>query len=220
VIAFKDYPKARERMVREEVTGKGIRDPRVVEAMGAVPRHRFVPEGMEEAAYGPSALPIGFRQTISAPHMVALMTEALRLTGKEKVLEIGTGSGYQAAVLARITGRVVTVERIPELAERAERLLRELGFPGVVVKVSDGTLGYPEAAPYDRILITAATPGVPRSILSQLAPGGTLVAPVGDRLEQTLTRITREGDRTAEEALCRCVFVPLVGREGFDEEDA
>jgi len=215
--AARDFPKARERMVAEEVVAKGITDPRVLEAMRAVPRHRFVLEPLEHEAYGSSALPIGFGQTISAPHIVALMSEALRLTGTEKVLEIGTGSGYQAAVLARLTGRVVTVERVPELARRAQRLFAELGLDGIVVKVGDGTLGYPETGPYDRIVITAAAPGVPATLAGQLAPGGILVAPVGDRTEQILKRFTRTATGLDEEFLCRCVFVPLLGREGFAE---
>jgi len=217
MIERRDLPRARERMVREEVVGKGIRDARVIEAMSEVPRHRFLPEALEGDAYGPSALPIGLGQTISAPYMVALMTEALRLGGGEKVLEVGTGSGYQTAVLAHLTPRVVSVERIPELAQRAQRLLASLGLEGVVVKVGDGSLGYAEAAPYDRILVTAGAPEIPLALKTQLADGGVLVAPVGGRLEQVLLRITRSGDRFAEEPLCRCVFVPLVGKEGFGE---
>jgi protein-L-isoaspartate(D-aspartate) O-methyltransferase len=213
----RDLPRARERMVREEVVGKGIRDPRVIAALSEVPRHRFVAEALEADAYGPSALPIGLGQTISAPYMVALMTEALRLEGREKVLEVGTGSGYQTAILAFLTPRVVTVERIPELAERARDLLASLGLAGVVVKVGDGSLGYAEAAPYDRILVTAGAPSIPATLRAQLADGGILVAPVGGRLEQTLIRMTRSGDRFTEESLCRCVFVPLMGKEGFGE---
>ena len=216
----RDFPRARERMVEEEVLAKGITDPRVIAAMRSVPRHRFLGAGMEAEAYEPPALPIGSGQTISAPHMVALMAEALALTGTEKILEVGTGSGYQAAVLASISPRVITLERIPELAERARRVLHELGFTGVVVKVGDGSVGYPGAAPYDRILVTAASPGAPPSLIRQLAPGGLLVAPVGDRREQMLMRYVRRGEGTEirEEALCRCVFVPLVGREGFGED--
>jgi protein-L-isoaspartate(D-aspartate) O-methyltransferase len=213
--ARRDYPQARERMVEEEVRAKGISDPRVLDAMREVPRHLFVPEALQHDAYGPSALPIGSGQTISAPHMVGLMTEALRLTGDEKVLEVGTGSGYQAAVLARLTHRVITVERVPELARRVQLLFSEMGLEGIVVKVGDGSLGYPELAPYDRIIVTAAAPQVPPALYEQLAEGGILVAPVGDRGEQVLTRWTRGRDDVTRESLCRCVFVPLLGKGGF-----
>jgi protein-L-isoaspartate(D-aspartate) O-methyltransferase len=213
----RDYPQARERMVQEEVIAKGIINLEVIQAMMAVPRHLFVPNALKHDAYSGSALPIGSGQTISAPHMVSLMTEALQLTGDEKVLEIGTGSGYQAAVLARLTRRVVTIERVPELARRTQSLFAELGLDGIVVKVGDGTQGYAEAAPYDRIIITAAAPRLPQTLVSQLTDEGILVVPVGDRMEQVLMRYTKEGDSLREEALCRCVFVPLVGREGYGE---
>jgi protein-L-isoaspartate(D-aspartate) O-methyltransferase len=214
----RDFPQARDRMVEEEVVAKGIRDPRVLQAMREVPRHRFVPEALEREAYTGNALPIGSGQTISAPHMVALMTEALCLSGSEKVLEVGTGSGYQAAVLFRITPRVITVERVPELAWRVQRLFAELNLEGIVVKVGDGTLGFAELAPYDRIVITAAAPHVPEALFDQLSPGGILVAPVGDRAEQVLKRYTKEPGGLREESLCRCVFVPLVGKDGFPPE--
>jgi protein-L-isoaspartate(D-aspartate) O-methyltransferase len=214
----RDYPKARERMVSQELQARGISDPIVLGAMKAVPRHLFVPPALEGDAYGSSALPIGSGQTISAPQMVGLMTEALKLSGREKVLEVGTGSGYQAAVLAHITHQVITIERLPELAQRAQRLFSDLGLAGIVVKVGDGTRGYAAAAPYDRIIITAATPRVSPSLFEQLADGGILVAPVGSRIEQTLKRYTKEGERCREESLCQCVFVPLVGEEGFREE--
>jgi protein-L-isoaspartate(D-aspartate) O-methyltransferase len=213
--ARRDFPQARERMVEEEVRGKGVSDPRVLDALRSVPRHLFVPEALERDAYGPSALPIGCGQTISAPHMVGLMTEALRLGGDEKALEAGTGSGYQAAVLARLTRRVITVERVPELARRVQLLFTELGLDGIVVKVGDGSLGFPELAPYDRVIVTAAAPQVPPALYDQLAVGGILVAPVGDRGEQVLTRWTRGTSDVTRETLCRCVFVPLVGKAGF-----
>jgi protein-L-isoaspartate(D-aspartate) O-methyltransferase len=147
--------------------------------------------------------------------MVGLMTEALALGGDERILEIGTGSGYQAAVLARISRHVVTIERHPELARRSQRILSELGLDGIVVKVGDGTRGFAGAAPYDRIVITAATPRVPPALFDQLRDGGILVAPVGTRTEQTLKRYTKHGKTVDEESLCQCVFVPLVGDEGF-----
>ena len=215
----RDFPQARERMVQEEVIGRGIRDPRVIEAMRAVPRHRFVPEALAREAYGGSALPIGEGQTISAPQMVALMTEALRLQGGEKVLEVGTGSGYQAAILARMGCRVITMERRPELARRTQRLFQELGLSGIVIKVGDGSLGYKEEAPYDRVIVTAAAPHVPSALLEQLKEGGILVIPEGNRLEQTLMRYTREAEGVRAEALGRCVFVPLVGKDAFGGGD-
>ncbi len=215
----RDFPQARALMVSGEVKAKGIDDPQVLAAMGKVPRHFFVPEPLWREAYGASALPIGHKQTISAPQMVGLMSQALKLERGQKVLEVGTGSGYQAAVLATITGRVITIERVPELARAAQKRFQELGLD-LVVKVGDGSLGYAAAAPYDRIVVTAAAPAVPPALLDQLTPDGILVAPVGDRREQTLMRYTRDGDRIREEALCRCVFVPLLGREGFSVEDA
>ena len=215
----RDYPQARERMIQEEVIGKGIRNPLVVRAMQVVPRHRFVPEALERDAYSSSALPIGSGQTISAPHMVALMTDALELEGDEKVLEVGTGSGYQAAVLYEITSRLITIERVPELARRVEQLFAELCLQGIVVKVGDGTQGYPEAAPYDRIVITAAAPRVPPALFEQLAPGGILVAPIGSRAEQILMRYRRKNGSFEQESICRCVFVPLLGRDAFREDE-
>ena len=215
----RDYPQARERMILDEVIGKGIRDPRVIEAMRAVERHRFVEPGMAVKAYSGSALPIGWRQTISAPQMVAIMTEALEVERGHKVLEIGTGSGYQTAVLARLTPRIVTVERVPELAERARERFQALGLEGIVVKLGDGSQGYPEAAPYDRILVTAAAPRAPQPLLEQLAEDGLLVVPVGDLREQTLLRYRRSGDRFHEDVFCRCTFVPLLGKDGFAAGD-
>ena len=213
----RDYTKARARMMREEVEGKGITDPKVLDAMGTVPRHRFLPAALESEAYGGSALPIGSGQTISAPQMVGLMTQALGLRGSERILEVGTGSGYQAAVLAHIAPHVVSVERHPDLAQKAQRLLADLSVVGVTIKVGDGTKGHAEGAPYDRIIVTAATPRVPPSLLGQLAEGGVLVVPVGNRVEQTLIRYTKSGNDFKKDILCQCVFVPLVGEEGFAE---
>ena len=214
----RDLPKALERMVREEVEKKGVTDPRVLAAMRAVLRHRFVPRALSAEAYTGAALPIGSGQTISAPQIVGLMTQALSLTGEECVLEVGTGSGYQAAILAQLAHRVVTIERIPELARRAQRLFRELGLDGVVVKEGDGSEGCAAAAPFDRIIVTAAAPEVPETLLAQLVDHGILVAPIGDRTEQTLKRFTKDGDKLHEVWVCRCVFVPLLGREGFKED--
>jgi len=207
-------------MIEQELQSKGVTDPRVLDAMREVPRHRFVAAPMEKDAYGPSALPIGAGQTISAPQMVGLMTQALELTGNEKVLEVGTGSGYQAAVLGRLTRRVFTVERIPDLARRAQKTLDELGYTGVVVKCADGTRGWPEMAPFDRILVTAGGPRVPQALLDQLAPDGILVIPVGPRDTQELVRCRRIEEGFVQENLGPCVFVPLIGREGHAEGTA
>ena len=212
-----DFPRAREEMVEREVRAKGVTDPRVLAAMARVPRHRFVAAPMARSAYGASALPIGSGQTISAPQMVGLMSQALMLSGNEKVLEIGTGSGYQAAVLAELTRRVFTVERVPELARAARALLSELGYESVAVTCRDGTTGWREMAPFDRIVVTAGGPEVPRALLGQLAEGGILVIPVGSREEQRLVRVVREGEAYRSEDLGGCIFVPLIGREGFAE---
>lgn len=207
----------RRAMVDREVVGKGIRDEAVIEAMIAVPRHWFVPEMPPEDAYGGKPLQVGCGQTISAPQMVALMTLTLRVRPGLRVLEVGGGTGYQAALLGRISGRVIAVERLPELAELAQARLDRMGMVGVRVVVGDGSLGYPTGAPYDRILVSAAAPAVPPALCEQLADGGVLVVPVGDRRVQTLTRLTRNGDAWTTEELGQCVFVPLLGEAGFEE---
>lgn len=214
-----DYSIARRRMV-EQVKGQGVSDPLVLDAMLQVPRHLFVEEALQNQAYGDFPLPIGEKQTISHPYMVAAMTEALRLQGGESVLEIGTGSGYQAAVLARIAARVYSIERFPSLARRARRLLDQAGYGNVNIKLTDGTLGWEEASPFDGILVTAGAPSVPEEYLKQLAPGGRLVIPVGDRQGQNLVRFTRTGAKSfIEERLIACRFVPLVGRFGWKEDE-
>jgi len=211
------YSISRRRMVDEQLVARGIRDPRVLAAMRDIPRHLFVEEALRSQAYGDAPLPIGHRQTISQPYMVAVMTEALQLGGDERVLEIGTGSGYQAAVLAKLVRRVYSVERIPELARNARRVLDALGLINVNIKVTDGTYGWEEQAPFDAIMVTAGAPSVPESYTRQLAVGGRLVIPVGDRGEQSLMRITRQDeDRCTEERLLACRFVPLVGGQGWD----
>jgi protein-L-isoaspartate(D-aspartate) O-methyltransferase len=192
-----------------------IGDERVLAAMGAVPRERFVPTHLRDEAYVERALPIGSGQTISQPVIVALMTTALDLSPQDRVLEIGTGSGYQAAVLRRLVAHVVTVERIPELAEQAEELLAELGVDGVEVQCGDGTLGWFDGAPYDAIVVTAGGPRVPETLLRQLADGGRLVMPVGPRGDERLLRVRRTGSTTAREDLGPVAFVPLVGHEGW-----
>ncbi len=202
-------------MVDTQLKRRGIKDPLIIKAMGRVVRHEFVPSMQIGSAYLDGPLPIGSGQTISQPYMVAIMTEAMRLKGGEKVLEIGTGSGYQAAVLAEIAGEVYTIERHGELADRAgERLLR-LGYDNIHVSVGDGTLGLPEKGPFDGIIVTAGAPHVPESLKMQLSEGGRLIIPVGGRYLQSLLRITRKGDDFKQEDLLGCVFVPLIGENGW-----
>jgi len=203
-------------MVQEQLVGRGVTDPRVVAAMRQIPRHLFVEEALRGRAYGDHPLPIGDGQTISQPFMVGKMTELLRLSGTEKVLEIGTGCGYQAAVLAELCARVCTIERIPKLAQRARELLELMGYRNVWVRVANGTLGWPDEAPFDRILVTAGGPNVPPPLFDQLAEGGRMVMPVGDATTQVLQVIEkRDGAmRTTEHS--GCVFVKLVGKYAWD----
>lgn len=215
-----DFDIARRRMVEKEVVARGIKDRRVIEAMLKVPRHLFVEEAMAAQAYSDTSLPIGEKQTISQPYTVARMTELLELTGTEKVLEIGTGSGYQAAILALLAGQVCTVERIRSLAMRARRALDRIGLLNVNLRVGDGSGGWEEEAPFDAIIVTAGAPDVPVQLVEQLKAGGRLVIPVGDRSEQTLTRVTKKEDGSVEtEYSSRCRFVRLVGRAGWQPED-
>ena len=194
-----------------------ITDERVLRAMERVPRERFVPPEHRDMAYEDIPLPIGAGQTISQPFIVALMTEALGLTGTEKVLEIGTGSGYQAAILGCLAGKVVTVERFPDLAESAAEKLRKLGLLNVDVHVARESLGWPEEAPYDAIIVTAAAPRVPQSLLDQLKDGGRIVIPVGTRWDQELVVVTKSGDCITRASLGGCRFVPLIGSEAWPE---
>ncbi len=202
-------------MVSRQLEPRSIRDPGVLRAFREVPRHLFIPEASPREAYGDHPVPIGKGQTISQPYIVALMSQALGLTGKEKVLEIGTGSGYQAAILALLAGLVCSVERIPRLAVQAGEVLKELGYTNVVIEVGDGTLGWPENAPYDGIIVTAASPDVPRPLLDQLAEGGRLVIPVGSRFSQNLAVLEKKGGEIVRRDVCGCVFVPLIGDHGW-----
>lgn len=206
-------------MVDRQIKARGVSDPLVLAAMRKVPRHLFVPEDYTDAAYDDRPLPIGQGQTISQPYMVAIMTETLKLRGGEKVLEIGTGSGYQSAILAEIANHVVTIERKEGLQKEAARLLRELGYVNVESLVGDGSKGHAPGAPYDGIIVTAGAPQVPSSLLDQLAEGGRLVIPVGNAFHQTLTRVTRTEGGTETESLEGCVFVPLIGEYGWDERE-
>ncbi len=209
----------REDMVRSQIERRRIRDPRLLEAMLRVPRHRFVPPPFRDKAYEDGPLPIGLGQTISQPYMVAAMTDLLVLNGDENVLEIGTGSGYQAAVLAEMAGAIHTVERHPGLAHSAQLVLESLGYRNVFVHVGDGTFGWPPAAPYQAILVTAAAPDIPDPLVEQLDEGGRLVIPVGGRSGQDLERWRKTGGRIYREILFPVAFVPLRGRFGWQDGD-
>ena len=210
-----ELTEAQERMVAEQLERRGIRDARVLDAMRRVPRDAFVPPIDRSRAYADQALPIGEGQTISQPYMVAAMTEALALTGLERVLEIGTGSGYQTAILAEIVHEVISIERHASLAEQARTRLADLGYRNAQVLVGDGSTGYLPAAPFDAILVAAGAPRVPETLKLQLADGGRLVIPVGPQGQQDLTVVRREGERFVQSAREACVFVPLVGQEGW-----
>ena len=208
-------------MVDAQIRSRGIRDARVLRAMEKIPRHLFVDEGLIDQAYNDSPLPIGEKQTISQPYIVALMTEALELAGREKVLELGTGSGYQAAILAELADRVFTIERIASLAQRARRLLESLNYYNVVIRVGDGTYGWREESPFDAILVAAGSPSIPRTLVEQLAVGGRLVIPVGGRYTQNLIKLTRlseNPDDVRREDLGGCRFVSLIGEHGWKME--
>ncbi len=212
-----NYEKERLRMVDEQIVGRGIKDERVLAAMRKVQRHEFLPEAIRVMAYADNALPIGDSQTMSQPYMVALMTELLGLTGTERVLEIGTGSGYQAAVLAELCSKVYTVERIKMLAESARATLDRLGYRSVAIKVYDGTYGWKEMAPFDAIVVTAGSPDIPAPLVDQLKEGGRMVIPVGERFSQRLVKLIKGADGTVTESTIPCVFVPLIGVYGWKE---
>ena len=196
-----------------------IKDKRVLEAMARIPRELFVPPESRHMAYEDMPLPIGLGQTISQPFIIALMTEVLELTGKEKVLEIGTGSGYQAAILAELAHLVITVERLPALAEEARKVLNSLGYKNVEIHLAEETMGWPKEAPYDAIMVTAAAPKVPTDLLAQLAIGGRLVIPVGSRYLQELYKITRRQKKNKMQNLGGCRFVSLIGKGAWETED-
>lgn len=212
------YSRERKRMVDQQMVGRGIRDERVLEAMLAIPRHEFVPQDQARRAYIDAPLPIGNHQTISQPYIVALMTEFLNLKGHETVLEIGTGSGYQAAILGHLAKKVYSIERIPELAERSRTLLYSLGLENIEVVVGDGSCGLPEHAPYQAIIVTAAAPEVPKPLKDQLSDGGRLIAPVGGRMGQALELWKHEGKKLVCEKLTPVAFVPLIGEHAWSDE--
>lgn len=213
----RDNASPRRNMVQTQLIPRGIRDDRVLHAMETVPRHRFVEEDLQEEAYGDHPLPIGHKQTISQPYIVALMTQALELTGVEKTLEIGTGSGYQTAILAECSREVYTVERVRPLLEQAERTLSELGYTNVRFKAFDGTLGWVEHAPFDAVMVTAGAPAVPKPLRDQLAEGGRIVIPVGNRYSQELVKITKAEQQYVETYLGGCRFVDLIGVHGWKD---
>jgi len=205
-------------MVEEQIISRGISDSRVIAAMKKVPRHLFVEEALQSQGYSDHPLPIGEKQTISQPYMVALMTEALQLTGKEKVLEIGAGSGYQTAILAELGEKVFSIERIRSLAIRARKLLYELGYFNIEIKIFDGTYGWVEEGPFDAIIVTAGAPNIPQPLIDQLTIGGRLVIPVGDAFVQDLIRVIKTEEGVKKEDLGGCRFVKLIGKYGWEDE--
>jgi protein-L-isoaspartate(D-aspartate) O-methyltransferase len=215
-----DFEEARRLMVERQLARRGITDERVLEAMRQVPRHCFVPEDMWDMAYRDTPLPIGQGQTISQPYIVAYMTQLLHLAPEDRVLEIGTGSGYQVAILSRLAKQIYTIERIGDLARRAAQVLKELGCDNVQFRIADGGYGWPEAAPFDAIMVTAAAPEIPQPLIAQLAEGGRLVIPIGPTGYQDLVRLRRRGERIERENLVPVAFVPLVGEHGWRERDS
>ena len=212
-----DYHMARERMVKTQLIPRGINDKRVLQAMGKIPRDRFIEEALKGEAYNDHPLPIGHKQTISQPYIVALMTEAIELTGNERTLEIGTGSGYQTAILAELSEKVYTVERIKSLLVKSRNILAELGYNNILFKAFDGTLGWKEYEPYDAIIVTAGAPNVPQPLLDQLAEGGRLIIPVGNRFSQELIKMTKKRGRYIQKNLGGCRFVDLIGVHGWKD---
>lgn len=212
---MKNFEVLRNKLV-DTLREKGIRSPKVLSAVGKIPRHVFVDEALSMRSYEDSALPIGNSQTISQPFVVALMTEALEVQQEDKVLEIGTGSGYQTAILAEFSRKVYTVEIDRELSEKARLRLREMGYENVFFKTGDGSLGWIANAPYNKIIVTAGARDIPNSLLKQLADGGRMIIPQGDRTVQNLLVIDKQGEKLTQRNICDVVFVPLLGKEGWD----
>ncbi len=213
-----DYERQRQRMVEHQIRKRGVRSCRVLAAMEKIPRHRFVPENSYDQAYEDSPLSIGKGQTISQPYMVAVMTECAAPEPDDRVLEVGTGSGYQTAILAELVREVYSIERIPELAERAEGLLSRLGYENVSIRVGDGSEGWSEKAPFDAIIVTAGAPEIPDPLVEQLEVGGRLVIPIGSAHHQTLCTVKKERNRIRKEEGTGCIFVPLIGTFGWEEK--
>ncbi|MEA2680519.1 MAG: protein-L-isoaspartate(D-aspartate) O-methyltransferase [Candidatus Binataceae bacterium] len=212
-----DLTEAREMMVADQLEQRGITDPRVLDAMRAVARDRFVPAELAEHAYDDGPLPIGSDQTISQPYMVALMSEVAMLRGSERVLEVGTGSGYQSVILSRLAAEVYSIEFLESLHDRARAILTSMGITNAHLRTGDGSNGWPDAAPFDAIIVTAAMPGVARPLLDQLAPEGRLIAPIGEDELQTLVRISRQDGSWREEYFGECRFVRMTGKYGFPD---
>jgi protein-L-isoaspartate(D-aspartate) O-methyltransferase len=212
-----DFSLARERMVKNQLIPRGIKDERVLRVMGKIPRHLFIEEALAGEAYNDHPVPIGEKQTISQPYIVALMTEALELKAEERTLEIGTGSGYQTAILAELSNRVYTIERIKSLLVNARKVLAQLGYDNILFKAFDGTLGWKEYAPFDAIMVTAGAPRFPSPLMDQLADNGRMVIPVGDRYSQELIKVIRKGKSFEQENLGGCRFVNLIGVEGWPD---
>lgn len=209
------FEEQRQKMVHEQLAKRGIHDPRVLEAFQRIPRHLFVPEDFVDQAYEDHPIQIGGGQTISQPYIVAVMVHLLKLHGHERVLEIGTGSGYQLAILAQLALDVYSVERLPELGATALRRLEQLGFLNVHISSGNGTLGWPEHAPYDAIVVAAASPEIPQPLVDQLGPGGRLVIPVGSKEQQTLLLAEKRPDQLHVTQITQCMFVPLIGEQGW-----
>lgn len=210
--------KDRLEMIRR-LEAQGITDKRVLEVMGRIPRHLFLPNALWDHAYADHPVPIDCGQTISQPYIVALMTQALHLEKSDRVLEIGTGSGYQTAILAELARHIYTIERFAALFEKARKLLTDAGYKNISFQVGDGTIGWPEEAPFNKIIVTAAAPEVPAPLVEQLAEGGRMVIPVGGRQLQALLAITKEHGKLHREELCACSFLPLIGREGWPDQE-
>ena len=204
-------------MVEEQLVERGVKNLSVLEAMSRVPRHLFAQDSLQHRAYGDTPLPIGENQTISQPYIVGAMTEALALKGEERVLEIGTGSGYQTAIIAELCRQVFTIERLNNLSRKAQNILESLNYMNIVFKMFDGTYGWPDQAPFDAILITASAPEIPDSLVKQLGDGGRLVAPIGGADKQKLVVLTKKGDRVSRRDLGHCKFVPLIGKYGWPQ---
>ena len=213
------YAGQRRKMVEEQILGRGIKDLSVMEVLSRVPRHLFVNSSLQHRAYGDCPLPIGENQTISQPYIVALMTQVLDLKGGERVLEIGTGSGYQTAILAELASHVFTIERVKPLVKKTKELLEGLKYKNIVFKTFDGTYGWRDQSQFDAILISAATPSIPKSLIEQLADKGRLVAPVGERESQDLIVLNKNGNKIMERKIGSCKFVPLIGKFAWSEEE-